>query len=86
MRIIAFCPKTKDKIKSNLEHLLVFKAACGDNPKQNAGTIHAFHPEHLPVLKAPCGDDPERNAGTIHGSIPEHLLVFKALRGEQSGT
>ena len=52
---------------------------CVDDPKQNAGTIHASNPEHLPVFKAPRRDNLERNGGTIHATNPEHLLLFKAL-------
>ena len=35
---------------SYLELLSVFRALCGDNPEQNAGTIHAFNPKHLPIF------------------------------------
>ena len=55
---------------------------CGDDPEQNAETIHASNPEHLFVFKALCGDDLEQNAGKIHKSNPEHLLVFKASFGD----
>ena len=65
---------------TDLEHLHVLKALCGDNPEQNVRTIHTSNPEHLPVFKAPRGDDPEQNPGTIHASNPEHLIVFKGLR------
>ena len=41
---------------SNPEYILVFRAICGDNPEQNAGTIHALIPEHLLVFKALRGD------------------------------
>ena len=57
-----------------------FKAPCGDNPKQNLGTIHASNPEHILLFKALRGVNPEQNAGTIHASNQEHLLVFKAPR------
>ena len=63
-------------------HIPFFQPLCGDDPEQNAGTIHASNSEHLPVFKAPRGDDPEHIAGTIHVSNPEHLLVFKVLRGD----
>ena len=65
---------------SNSEHLPVLNAVCGDDPKQNAGTIHVSNQEDLPVFKTPCGEDPEKNAGTIHVSNLEHLLVFKGLK------
>ena len=39
---------------------LSFKALCGDDPEQNAGTIHMSNPECLFVFKAPRGDDPSQ--------------------------
>ena len=70
------------KCGSLLEHLPVCNALCGDNPEQNAGTIHESNPEDLHVFKAPSGDNPKQNAGTIHASNPEHLLFFKATCGD----
>ena len=67
---------------SDSEHLPIFRALCGDNPEQNAGTNHACNLEHLPSFKARRGDDPEQNAGTIHASNPEFLLVSNALCGD----
>ena len=61
---------------SNLEHLPVFKALCGDNSEQNLETIHVSILEHLPVFKALCGDNSELNVETIHASNLEHLPVF----------
>ena len=48
---------------SDLEHLPVFNALCGDNPEQSAGTVHATNPEHLPVFKAPRGTIRNRTRG-----------------------
>ena len=81
IRIIALCQKLNKTFGSYLEHLPVFKAPCGDNLQQNAGTINTSNPEYLPVLKASHGDHPEQKAGTIHSSNLEHLPVFKALCG-----
>ena len=50
--------------ESNPEHLIIFKALCGDTPEQNAGKIHESNLEHLLVFKAPCKDDPGVQAGT----------------------
>ena len=44
---------------SNSYHLPDFIALSGDDPEQNAGTIHASIPEHVPVFKAPRGNDPK---------------------------
>ena len=62
VQIIALCQKLNNLVWLDLEHLPVFKALCGDNPEQNAGTIHASNQEQLPVFKAPHRDDPEQNA------------------------
>ena len=66
MQIIALCQKTKQKYRYDSEHLPVFKALYGDNPEQNAVTIHASNPEHLPYFKAPHGKNLEQNAGMIY--------------------
>ena len=48
-------PNKNQTIWADSEHLLVFKALCGDDPEQNSGKIHASNVEHLPVFKAPRG-------------------------------
>ena len=80
MRIVALFQKKWTKYLGPIwNNFHVFKPVYGDDPEQNAGTIHASNPEHLPVCKAPHEEDPEKNAETIHTSNTEHLLVFKAL-------
>ena len=57
---------------SNPENLLVFKALCGANQEQNAGTIQVSNPEHLLVLKAPSGANP--GAGPMRGLETDNVI------------
>ena len=84
VRTIAMCKKLIKIFGSDLEHLPVFKALRGHNPRV----------EHLPRVDNPCvqsGPTPQfsgsmsrahklGHAWTIHESNPEQLLVSKAPR------
>ena len=68
---ISIVSKTKQKMWVRFWTPPHFKALCGDDTEQNAGTIHASNPEHLPDFKAPtrgqsgteCGNDPRVQSG-----------------------
>ena len=42
--------KLNKTVGSDLEHLPIFKALSGADPKQNGGPIYKFNPEHLLVF------------------------------------
>ena len=69
-----------------MENFPVFKALCGDNPEQNAATIHAFNPEHLPVLRLYAGIIWNRTRGQSAHPIRNTSLLLRLYVGTLHGS
>ena len=61
----------------NTKHLSFFKAPRGDDPEQNAGTIHASNLEHLLVLRLYVGQIGTEygDKSCVQSGTPLHLRL-----------